>query len=366
VRRTGPAEPVRLAGPIRPGPAQGPPHAGDARCCAPGAAWPAPEPSGQLAGHGTVGRLAVTDSAAPGRTRASGWRMVGRALVCGGFLLGGWLVTSAGHAYASQITAPPAPHQLLTGVLASGSGAAHAGPPLAVLPTGGSRTVGSLSTGALASAVPGVSSVVASPSSGHVGSLLSGLGSAPISGLKSASARLAPGALPTSSLPPLPKIGSGAAHTKVTIIRLATGSAVARLAGGHQARPGSGHGGLIIHAIRVVPLGAVHTGGQVRSTTASPATSATTKHARRAHHAFVAAHRAGRPHRVPANGRPGAGPSTQPDPASAGGGTGMAQASAPALPGSGGWNPAGRLVRPRMFRWPLARQGADDPAVSPD
>ena len=119
MRSAGPAGPNRPAGPLRPEPADQPLHAAGARCCAPGAAWLAPQAqlaspgwpafNGQLAGHGTAGR-----SAAPRRARGHGWRMAGRGLVTGGFLLCGWLVTGAGHAYAAQITAPAAPHTVLT------------------------------------------------------------------------------------------------------------------------------------------------------------------------------------------------------------------------------------------------------------
>jgi hypothetical protein len=74
--------------------------------------WPAaqnrPASSQQQAGHGTTGRCSS------GRTRGHGWRIAGRGLVTGGFLLCGWLVTSAGHAAAAETAAPAAPHDLVT------------------------------------------------------------------------------------------------------------------------------------------------------------------------------------------------------------------------------------------------------------
>ena len=50
VRSAGPAGPNRPAGPLRPEPADQPLHAAGARCCAPGAAWLAPQDSYSQAG----------------------------------------------------------------------------------------------------------------------------------------------------------------------------------------------------------------------------------------------------------------------------------------------------------------------------
>jgi hypothetical protein len=118
VRRNGPTEPYRLMGPTRPGQAEQPPHAAGARCYAPGGAWIVPESrpatqgrpasSRQQAGDGTAGRCSS------GRTRGHGWRIAGRGLVTGGFLLCGWLVTSAGHADAAVTATPAAPHDLVS------------------------------------------------------------------------------------------------------------------------------------------------------------------------------------------------------------------------------------------------------------
>ncbi|HEY3954408.1 MAG TPA: hypothetical protein VGM53_13610 [Streptosporangiaceae bacterium] len=118
MRRNGLTEPDRLMGPTRPGPAEQPPHAAGARCCASGVPWIAPKSwsaaqdrpasSQQQAGHGTAGRCSS------GRTRGHGWRIAGRSLVTGGFLLCGWLVTSAGHAAAAETATPAAPHDLVT------------------------------------------------------------------------------------------------------------------------------------------------------------------------------------------------------------------------------------------------------------
>ena len=113
MRRTGPIEPKRLAGPTRQEQADQPLRTAGARCCAPGVAWQPSRP--QLTGHGTAGLQAASDCAPGAGAGGHGWRMVGRGLITGGFLLCGWLVTGAGHAYAAQITAPPAPHQILTG-----------------------------------------------------------------------------------------------------------------------------------------------------------------------------------------------------------------------------------------------------------
>jgi hypothetical protein len=114
VRRNGPTEPYWLMGPTRPGPAEQPPHAAGARCYAPGAAWIVPESwpaaqgrpasSRQQAGYGTAGRCSS------GRTRGRGWRIAGRGLVTGGFLLCGWLVSCAGHAAAAETGKPATLH----------------------------------------------------------------------------------------------------------------------------------------------------------------------------------------------------------------------------------------------------------------
>lgn len=137
MRRNGPTEPVRLTGPTGTELAGWPPHAAGARCCAPGAAPPAPDgrpaspgrpepaPSGQLAGHGTAGPVAAC-----GHARAVGRRMAGRGLLTGGLVPCGWLVTAGGHAYASQVTASLAPHQVLPGPVPGGL-------PLAALVPGG-------------------------------------------------------------------------------------------------------------------------------------------------------------------------------------------------------------------------------------
>jgi hypothetical protein len=129
VRRNGPTEPDRLVWPTRPGSALQPPHAAGARYCAPGAAWTVPESrpaaqgrpaSSRQAGHGTTGRRSS------GRTRGHGWRIAGRGLVTGGFLLCGWLVTSAGHAAAAETATPAAPHHDFS-VAASRNAGAGAG-----------------------------------------------------------------------------------------------------------------------------------------------------------------------------------------------------------------------------------------------
>ncbi len=123
MRKAGPTGPKRPGGPLRPEQADRPLHAAGARCCAPGAAWLAPDV--QQAGHGTAGPSPAPECAAYRRARGHGWRMAGRGLVTGGFLLCGWLVTGAGHAYAAQVTAPAAPHEVLTGI---GTGSSLAGP----------------------------------------------------------------------------------------------------------------------------------------------------------------------------------------------------------------------------------------------
>jgi hypothetical protein len=123
VRSAGPTGPNRLGGPLRPEPACRPLHAAGARCCAPGAAWLAPDVL--VAGHGTAGPTPAPECAAYRRARGRGWRLAGRGLVSGGFLLCGWLVTGAGHAYAAQVTAPAAPHEVLSGI---GTSSSLAGP----------------------------------------------------------------------------------------------------------------------------------------------------------------------------------------------------------------------------------------------
>jgi len=89
VRRIGPTEPHRLLGPTGSEPAAEPLHPAGVRCCTPSVAWRAPDP--QLTGHGTVGCSAASG---PVRTRGEDWRIAGRGLVVGAFLLCGWLMTS--------------------------------------------------------------------------------------------------------------------------------------------------------------------------------------------------------------------------------------------------------------------------------
>jgi hypothetical protein len=398
VLRTGPGEPIRLTGATRPEPAHGPIHAVGARVCAADGAWRAPVPSGPSAGHGTagqesavgrlsgqesavgrlsgqesavgrlsgqesaVGHLSGQESTASTRARIPGWRMVSRALVTGGFLLCGWFLTSAGHAYAATITAPPAPHQLSAGAQAAGSGASVARPVTATL----SDTAHGLVSGA-AHGLAGL----ASPASGtgQVGSLLSGLGNAgalgnPGGGLVSTGAGRpglqVPGAAPVSPPAITSQVtGAGTAPAQVTVPSPTR-------AAGIQWRLVTG----AFHSARHIPHTIRPAASEQRSDgyapTLSPASHATPSRVRPVRHRGPGTRQTKLPHHAPPGPRLGTGATPQSDPTSAGGGTGTAQLAVPSLSGSGGWIPAGRLIRVRMSRWPVVRQAVDDPAVSPD
>ncbi len=422
VRSTGPTGPNRLAGPDRPEPAYRPLHAAGARCCAPGAAWLAPDAQlagpggpalqGQQAGHGTAGRFAAPDCAPDRRARGHGWRMAGRGLITGGFLLCGWLVTGAGHAYAAQITAPAAPHGILTGI---GTGAPLAGPdaarvlqrpastPLAVpsFPSRAGVGAGNHSApglaGASASAVSAASGL-AGPGAPAVSSV-SGLAAATVSGPAAPAVSSVPG--PAASLAPGPA-GAGAGQAGAAagqVISSLTGqvTAVGKMLGApamatlpQTAVVGSppavqtvGTGAIRPRTMTPGPAGPGRTAAAAAGL--APASDGLASGTRAAHplargrgsrsagtRARRHAHHRGS---LPAGQQP-PGAATSADPASpgsassgsapSGGGAGTGQPAAQAPPGAGAWSPSVRLVRIRPSRWPAGFLRVDDPAVSPD
>jgi hypothetical protein len=391
VRRTGLMEPPRLHGPTGPEPADEPLHAAGARCCAPGAAWCAPDPElaagrseapdGQGTGHGTAGRPTVSRRAA-----ARGWRMAGRGLITGGLMLCGWLAASAGHAYASQITAPSAPHghqaDLVTIVTTAGHEAAQSVLRPAVHLTGAQRPASTLLA---APNFPGAAGAGAGNQDGAatapvtaLASRVPGVTASVTSGLRTAITGRGPGRVARS-------IGS----VTSPVLRLPRRGAARRISG-FSSITVTGHRSATVTVSRLVVI----TPGTSRVTTPSR----TSRHQQSAHvagpawpgsghlargvaHAGPAAvrslhqgrhHRHGesasaRHHRRPApSDRLAPGTATQTDPASSGGGAGAAQAVAQGPPHAGSRNPTGRLVRRSVSRWPAGRLGATDPAVSPD
>jgi hypothetical protein len=279
--------------------------------------------------------------------------MAGRALVTGGFLLCGWFLTGGGHAYASTITAAPAPHQLLAGAQASGSGATLtrlARPVTAALSDAVGRLSGQGSTahGLLSDAVHGLGGSAGSTGSSPAGSLLTGLGN-PGGGLVST--------------------GSGQSGLPVSppaITTSVTGVAPAQLAATRPMRVARVQWRLLPHAVHAVRRVAPLRQPEGYLAAAVPASHAAPSHVRPVRHPGAGASQTRLPHRAPPGTRLGTGATTQPDPTSAGGGTGTAQTAVQSPPGSQEWNPAGRLIRVRMSRCPVVRQAVDDPAVSPD
>jgi len=397
VLRTGLAEPTRLTGPTRSEPAYGPLPGVGVPCGTTGGAWRAPVPSGQPAGHGTAGHTAAPGTAASGRARTPGWRMVSRALVTGGFLLCGWFIASSGHAYASTITAPPAPHPLLAGVQASGSGASLAQPVTSA--RSAARTglngqtastpaqSGAAQSSPQASAPGQASGQAAAPgqataasgsqasdplSAAHgLGGLLSSAGAGQAGSLLSSLGRPGSGLMPTGSTPAVVSVPSispsdpGGPAIIPAAISPATSPAATHPAGTSPLKAAAVQGHLVAlsaHRARPVASGPSPDGYQA----AAGAPHARPHHARPVRHPGPSARRSRLPHRTPPGARLGTGAATQTDPTSSGGGTGTAQMAAPALSGSDRWAPAGRLIRVRMSRWPAVHQAVDDPAVSPD
>ncbi len=402
MRRTGPTEPHRLAGPTRPEPAHEPLHAAGARCCAPGTTWRAsdpqlvgegwPAPHGQLAGDGTADR-----SAASGRARGHGWRLVGRGLVTGGFLLCGWLATSAGHAYASQITAPAAPHVLLTGIpanaLLAGSDAAQAGPsPVAQRPAStllalpsfpGSAGVGAgnqasaaqravspvqVATSAVQAAAKPATSAVQAAAKPATGALSAAPGQ--VVSLASGLEASATGGQVTSVAKILDEPASAVLQVPATAV---TGAQAAVFAGRPGASPASVRSLTPVSAVARRPAArAARLTSLGRRLAGYPTVAAESlvgndpsKGAGARHSGAAVRHPSEPRRRLPAE-RVDSAATTQTDPTSSSGGPGAAQLAAQAPPTVGTRNPAGRLVRIRASRWPVGRLGANDPAVTPD
>jgi len=454
VRHTGAVEPTRLHGPTRPEPADERLHAAGARCCAPGAAWCAsgpgvPESSpGSAAASGpgvpTVSGPWLPAASSPGPAGASdpglasdgrlgepqgwrtghgmaghpivprrGWRMAGRGLITGGLMLCGWLAASTGHAYAAQITAPPAaaqitaplaPHghqaDIVTSVATAGEEAAQSALRPVVHLTGGRQRQDSdhpASTLLAAPSFPGaagvgagiqnraagcraddpvtalasrVAGVATSVTSGPVRLLGSGLRTGGMTGQVGGVARSAtspvlqlPGRGTAPRVPALPPVTfSGPRSRPVTLSGpVAITPGTSRAVTPSQTSPGRQGS----HAARPSPAGSGRLARQFFSA-GSPAGSPAVRGLRQG-----GRHRRVEPsdsrHRRPAPGdRLTPGTANQTDPASSGGGAGAAQAVAQGAPHAGSRNPTGRLVRRSVSRWPAGRLGANDPAVSPD
>jgi hypothetical protein len=436
VRGTGPSEPIRLSGSTRPEQARGPLHAVGARCCAPGGAWHAPVPqpvsddrSGaphkQLAGHGTADR-----SAAPRRTGKHGWRLVGRGLITGGFLLCGWLASGAGHAYASQITAPAAPHENLTGVLTGlatvGNDASEAGLLPAAQHSGtqhpGTRHPAAKRPASTLHVVPRVSGMTGAGAGDHDPAVPGSGSSAPAGSVpaRSGPARSAPGSavLPlaghltteAATVQPLAAAVSQASGTVLSGIsgqarslafRLGTdvtGGQFAGIAGtiasvtspvlqhpqGSTGGRRAGHAAcsLAANPVGILPLAQAPTGthhpdipavraawadaGPLAGFLVPGSLLAGQNMARVARHPCAQFVQDKDRQRSHPADRLGTGTATQTDPVPSAGGTGAAQAVAQAPPSAGGRNLAGRLVRIVVSRWPVGHPAVTDPAVSPD
>jgi hypothetical protein len=303
--------------------------------------------------------------------------MVGRGLVIGGFLLGGWLLASPGHAYAAQIT-PPAPHKLLASGQATGSGAAPAtafAVPLSgvqpsvpailgALGSSGPAAPAPLAQGAAAGTAPsGLTTPALSAVSGGLTSDLR-QGATLASGLAGSTA---PGLVPGSgsSLPQTVVSGAAAKVGKPDIkLNGATAASSPLTSRAHRL---ARHGLPRRRAARAANQAAIgrHLTGRLLTQAAPPSR----RHAGRAHHqrgavTVVRTHRF--PRRNGPGGRLGTGAATQTDPISSGGGTGTAQTAAQAPLGTDSWSPSGTLIRTRISRRPAGRLEADDPAVSPD
>jgi hypothetical protein len=424
VRRTGPNEPKRLTGLTRHEQADQPLRTAGARCCAPGAAWQPSCPGlagdgrlasrGQLAGHGTAGRPAASGRAAHGGCAAysgagrHGWRMVGRGLITGGFLLCGWLVTGAGHAYAAQITAPPAPHLILAGQ--SPAAARPASAPLALPSFPGSAGAGAGSHDPAAARVspaglPSASAPTVDAPAGTAPVTMTAPGSAPTPAPGPAGTAPAAAAAPAGSKPapvavpagPGGSLTSGGASLlsgpgalgapgQVTSVgplrptspvqvpqpvpqtgRIQTLPMITAVPpGGRQARtPGHASGGAHRRAAHAARPAAVSRGLAVFPAAAAPLTT-TRRHGGRDRARDALRHRA-RPHRSLPGSRLISGAAAQTDPTStSAGGAGAPQLAAHAPPGTATPARAVGLIRIRTSRRPALRPRAEDPAVSPD
>jgi hypothetical protein len=339
--------------------------------------------------------------------------MAGRGLVTGGFLLCGWLVTGAGHAYAAQLTAQVAPHELVT---VTGTGSLPAGP--AVAPAGQPPVLERPALTSLAlPSFPGEAGVSAGNHSpaGVAGALAPAGSPAPgTAGLAApgAAGSAAPGA--ATSLSPGPAV-SGVVRRAVA----AAGRVVAGVAGpgvrtlaGQVSSVVTGTGAPVVTAVGrgisgalPVPRAAVsdplpsititRPAGQPRALTPAPAGAG-----RAAVRPVRLTRAAGRgPVRAaPADGRPGRrsarghrarrhpaapmrrqapGATPQADTAGSGsaasgsaaagaGGAGTGQPVAQVPSGAAGRAASGRLLRIMTSRWPAGSPRSDDPAVSPD
>ena len=346
--------------------------------------------------------------------------MAGRGLVTGGFLLCGWLVTSAGHAAAAETATPAAPHDLVTAasqITGSGttrpvlsSAASLPGAPsrgsqrpastLLALPSfpgqagvgAGNQIVPSLGSLTRPAGVTATGRLARAGTSASSTSAASAVTSQPGRPLTSAVTPLAarPGAQTSSSVAvsglidqirtagcslaaPLPALASkpvasipGAAGLPTIVPAGVNPGGVNQPAG---ALPGSQP------LMRMAPhsvTGPARTANPVAgAVTLAPIPAAaaqlTEGWARQAAQQDAGTPQPAIPHRtVPDSGKPGTGAATQTDPVPAGGSAGAAQMVAHVPSGSGHPNPAGWLIRMRVSRSPAGLQRADDPSVSPD
>jgi hypothetical protein len=382
LRRTGPIGPLW---PARREPALEPLPAASARDRAPGAAWAAPD--AEPAGNGTVGRSVPPW---PGRcARAHGWRLISRGLVTGGVLICGWMLTGAAHAYASQITAPAAPHSLSGSFAEVPTAASSASGPAGIAPAA-KRPASALlalpgspvSAGAGAGIQDAGIQDTMSRSAGREGTP-GGAGTAAGAGLagsltavvcQASGVAVSAVSAPVRALVPL---DTGAADQVATIgntlgtsIPPTLSAAVSGRPGGSQTAtvigPAAGHGlqargsrRRVAEAVLPLRRGSGWTGYAVAASRAGG------RHPRP--NGAPLTNSDHRKSRGPLQGvRLGLTAGTQTDPTSSGGGPGAAQVAVQVPPSAGTWQPAGQPVRGRALTWPPGRVGVDDPAVSPD
>jgi hypothetical protein len=345
-------------------------------------------------------------------------RMAGRGLITGGLMLCGWLAASSGHAYASAAMPPSAPHAHEAGVLTSlttaGSDATESMVRPVVHLTGIQHPASTLLAGpsfpgaagvgagnhaaaaaagqtvtALASSVTDVTDAAGaattraatsatSVTSGPVGSLTSGLRTVTTDGHIGGVTRIARVtgvtktvgtaaspvlrlpkdgiAAPVSTIPDVMFTGPRSVPPPAAISAITSQTMITR----PQAQPGRPG----THAVKPNLPGGTYLSWQTQGQSQM---GYAVQSLRRGRHHRRTESAGPRGHRRPApSNRPTSGTATQTDPTSSGGGAGAAQVVAQGPPQADSRNPAGRLVRRSVSRWPVGRLGANDPAVSPD
>ncbi|HEX4063683.1 MAG TPA: hypothetical protein VHY58_21925 [Streptosporangiaceae bacterium] len=297
--------------------------------------------------------------------------MVGRGLVIGGFLLGGWLFAGAGHAYAAQIT-PPAPHKLPASSQAADAAQATASAaPLSAVQPAASAVLGALgSSGPAAQAPTTPEPPTPEPlAQGAATSGLTGPAVSAVSGVLSSEvhqgATLASGLAGSATPGFITGTASSLPQTVMSGATADTGKPGINLNGATAtARPLTSRAHPAAHAVSRPAIGPELTGHLLTQAAPSARRHAGRRHHQRATVTMVRTHRF--PRRNGPGARLGAGAATQTDPISSGGGTGTAQTAAQAPLGTDSWSPSGTLIRTRISRRPAGRLEADDPAVSPD